>query len=764
MNEPAAIALKRKIALALAAVTFAIYLPTAGFEFVNYDDGLYVTDQPMAQKGLTWEGFLWAFTNFEAYNWHPVTWLSHMLDCSLFGMNPAGPHLVNALIHALNAALLFLLLNRTTGQIWLGAIAAALFAWHPLRVESVAWVAERKDVLSVFFGLLAMLAYARYVEVRDRPEGGAGEGAEAERGEGKGKGSLKWYALALSAFALSLMAKATLVTLPCALLLLDVWPLRRFAAESESGGSACGWRFLRLAGEKVPFFALAAAISVVTILAQDESVVSVQSLPLSARLAHAPVACVGYLGKTLIPVKLAVFYPHPQATPMWQTAFCAVLLAAASVAAVAGIGKRPFFAVGWFWFLGTLAPVIGIVQVGAQAMADRYAYVPHIGLFVGLVWLGEWWLARWNRMETGRVAVSLALVACLGLSVRQSFFWRNSAALFAHAISVTGDNYLAYNNLGAALALEGRIDEAVANYEEALRIHPGYANAHQNLGTELAKQGQSARAIEHLRKATELKHGNPDAFYNLGVELSRVGEWEEAAKNLERTLELDPGYHKAWSDLGVTLAMRGDTEAAIASFRKALAALPDNAQARGNLATALAGKGLSDEAAKELQAGIALAPRSPDLIEQLGGLLLQQGRTNDARPLLLQAARIRAEDAAARADVATRLADEGRFAEASVELVEALRLQPGNASLLNLFGTVLARKGDLPSALARFDQAVVADPDHANAHFNRAMALEELGRLEESIAACMEAVRLKPDWSAATERLAELSKKTKEGR
>lgn len=744
-NDPPAF-LKNKIALALALITAAVYLPTASYEFVNFDDSLYVTEQPIVQKGLTWEGFQWAFTNFDAANWHPLTWLSHMLDCSLFGLNPAGPHLMNGLLHALNATLLFLVLNRMTRRIWLSAIVAALFAWHPLRVESVAWIAERKDALSVFFGLLAIAAYGRYAERRAAPTGKPGA---------RDASAWSWYGLAWLGFAASLMSKATFVTLPCALLLFDLWPLNRIPRGDNARWKIVLARLGSLAVEKLPFFALSLAVSIVTIRAQRDfgAVVSLESLPLGVRSANALVACVGYLKNTFLPVELALFYPHPRHIPLVKIAGSAALLILITAAAARCWRTRPYLAVGWLWFLGTLAPVIGIVQVGRQAMADRYTYIPHIGLFIALVWAASEWLRRRDQIVAGVYGTAAALFLCAGLSLRQSVYWKNSINLFERSLAVTENNSLAHNNLGAAYAVDGRVDDAIAQYREALRIWPGYAKAHHNLGTEYSKQGLSDEAIKRFRESIRLDDRHADAHYNLGIELSRRGQWEEAARSFRKTLELEPNNAKAHTDLGVTFAQRGDTAEALRLFNRAVELAPANLKARQNIATALASKGEFTRAAEHIQIALDAEPDSPGLVDQLGAILQHSGRTNEALAQFRRAALIRAEKAAELARSANELVGADRLAEAAGALAEALQLQPGNPELRNIYATVLARQGDFRAALTQFDKAIETKPDHAMAHFNRAMALEELGDFENAIKGYRKASALDPAWKEPKNRI-----------
>lgn len=749
-NDPPA-ALKHKIALGLALITAAIYLPTASYEFVNFDDSLYVTEQPIVQKGLTWEGFKWAFTNFDAANWHPLTWLSHMLDCSLFGLDPAGPHLMNGLLHALNAALLFLILNRMTRRVWLSAIVAGLFAWHPLRVESVAWIAERKDALSVFFGLLAIAAYARHAEQRESEAGGTKVWNVI---------TSRWHGLTFVALAASLMSKATFVTLPFALLLLDFWPLKRAPLADTAAWKTLLPQLCRLTLEKLPLLTLALAVSIVTLRAQRDfgAVVSLESLPIDVRAGNALAACIGYLKNTFLPFKLALFYPHPHHVPFLKIAGSAAALILITAMSARSLRSRPYLAVGWFWFLGTLTPVIGIVQVGRQAMADRYTYIPHIGLFIAVVWGAAEWLRRRNQLAAGAYGAIAALIICAGLSLRQSVYWKNSVNLFERSLAVTANNALAHNNLGAAYAVEGRFAEAIEQYREAVSIWPGYAKAHHNLGTEYSKQGLSDKAINHLRESIRLDGRHADAHYNLGIELSRRGQWDEAAVRFRSTIELQPNNAKAHGDLGVTFAQRGDTAEALRSFKRAVELDPGDIHARQNLATALAAGGNFSGAVEQMQIAIAAKPESPALVDQLGAILQQSGKTNEARAHFHQAAKIRSGKVAELAQSAHAMAEEGRLTEAAAGFVDALKLQPDNPELRNTYATVLARQGDFEAAIVQFSRVIESRPDYAKAHYNRAMALEELGDFENALSGYRRASELNPEWTEPRRRILDLMK------
>ena len=474
--------------LFLVVATLGTYGDLINHQFINYDDDVYVTDNPPVQSGLTFSGLSWAFTTMHSGNWHPLTWLSHMLDCQLFGLNPGEHHLTNVVFHVANSLLLFLWFLYFTRSLGCSFLVAVLFALHPMHVQSVAWVAERKDVLSTFFWLLTMWAYVWYAE---RPR-------------------LTRYVLILVCFSLGLMAKPMLVTLPFVLLLLDYWPLGRLSLKGSAAveaSSKSGSRVAnnRLVYEKLPLFVIAAFSSVVTVYAQKEAgaVWTFQTLPFANRIANAMVAYVSYLGKMFWPAHLAVFYPLSSHTlPIWQALAAGLVLVVLSLLALRLARRHPYLLVGWLWYLCTLLPVIGLVQVGEQAMADRYTYVPFIGLFIVLVWGMADLAARWHAprflLPVGAGVVLSALMICTWVQVR---YWRDSITLYEHSLEVTRSNSLIHNNLGMALAAQGKMDQAEAHYAEALRLNPDNARAHNNLGMALAAQGKMDQAEAHYAEA-----------------------------------------------------------------------------------------------------------------------------------------------------------------------------------------------------------------------------------------------------------------------
>jgi Tfp pilus assembly protein PilF len=525
------------IAFGLVAVTLAVYAQVANHQFIILDDNRYIRENPIVNRGLTLMGIAWAFTTFHAANWHPLTWLSHMLDSQIFGLNAGGHLLVNVLIHACNTLLLFLFVRRVTGARWQSAIVAALFALHPLHVESVAWAAERKDTLSTFLGLLSLMAYARYVE----------------------KPSWKRYTSVAVTLALGLMAKPMLVTWPVAMLLLDYWPLRRYQWQPPTGFAAFIRALVPLVREKLPLFCLAAASMAITLIAQSRggAVRTLLQVPVSLRLSNAIVSYAKYLLLTVWPRDLTMYYPFSRnGVPLWQLACAIVPLAVVTILAFRQARERPYLVMGWLWFVGTLVPVIGLLQIGGAAMADRYDYVPSIGLFIAVVF-GASDLARAFRIDRvviGAVTVAaLSILACL--TAVQIGRWRNNTTLFEYTVSLTPDNRMIENNLGTILGESGRYEEAAAHFAKALRTKPDFlevisdSDIRENLGLLLARQGKPAEAMEQLNESLRLNPNNAEAHNNLGVLLLRSGKAEESIPHFSAAIRLKPDWPVARENL-----------------------------------------------------------------------------------------------------------------------------------------------------------------------------------------------------------------------
>jgi tetratricopeptide (TPR) repeat protein len=633
------------ICLLLALVTLGVFLPVARYDFVNYDDPGYVTENFHVQEGLTWEGTRWAFTSRETANWLLLTWLSHMADCQLFGLKPAGHHLTNVLFHTANALLLFLVLKRMTGAVWRSAFVAALFAWHPLHVESVAWVSERKDVLSTLFFLLSVGAYARYAgkskvqSLKSKVEGetapqpaahGAHHAASPSFSSIHHPPSAFFYALALLFFALGLMSKPMVLTLPFVLLLLDYWPLGRVEWQAPASIlKSC----LPLLWEKLPFFLLVIPSSIVTFVFQKSggAMSSWMNLPFHARIANAVISYPRYLAKMVWPADLAVLYPHPIHWPMWQVSLAVLLLLSVSYWAVRLIRSRPYVLVGWLWFLGTLVPVIGLVQVGTQSIADRYTYIPLIGLFITLTW---WVSDLWRDGHYPPLVLGVAgtgiLTALAGVTHYQIPHWRDSESLFGYALQVTDKNTTAHNNRGFYLAGKGRVGEAMTDFEAALQINPENADAHNNLGSALAGQARLPEAVTHYQAALGLKPDHAGAHYNLGKAYESAGQMKEAKAHYELAIRTRPEYADAHNNLGVALAAEGQFQEAELHLKQAVRFKPDFAEAHNNLGNILTARGRNAEAVIEFRTALRLKPDYLNAHSNLGLALAQMGKIAEA--------------------------------------------------------------------------------------------------------------------------------------
>lgn len=560
-----------EIAFALVAGVVFLYLQLLGHDFVRFDDFGYIVDNPEVRDGLTWHGVRWAFTSFHMANWHPLTWVSHMADCELFGLAPGGHHLVSVVIHGVNAALLFLALRLMTASVAPSFTVAALFAFHPLRVESVAWASERKDVLAGLFFMLALLAYAHYAR---RPTPAR-------------------YVLVFTALALGLMAKPMLVTLPLVLLLLDLWPLGRLGARGPAGRAALRAALL----EKLPLLALCVASAAITVVAQHRggAVVELAAVPLPGRVANALVASVTYLSKTVWPARLAFYYPYPAPGPGVAAALAiagvlgAMALASVTFLAAMQAGRRPYLLVGWLWYLIMLLPVIGLVQVGHQSMADRYTYLPLIGITIAVVWSAAEVAARRPSLRRPLVAAGTVIVVLLSAATwLQARHWRDSRALFEHALAVTHDNYFVHNNLGNLLAREGDLEGAAAQFEQALSIRPDFTEAMNNLGSVAARAGDHDRARSLYEQAIALRPDYAKAHYNLALSLEALGRLDQAEHHYLLAMQHDANLFEAHERLGDLAARRGDFREAVSRFRAAIEGNPDLDEAACQLASILA--------------------------------------------------------------------------------------------------------------------------------------------------------------------------------
>ena len=583
------------ICLLLVVATAAIYFQVAKFEFINFDTDQYVYENHHVKEGLTANSIRWAFSTLHVSNWHPLTWLSHMLDVELYGLNPGRHHLTSVFFHIVNTLLLFGLLTRMTGNLWRCGFVAALFALHPLHVESVVWIAERKDIISTLFGLLAIWSYTIYGR---NPR-------------------ISSYSLIVLFFILSLMAKPMMVTLPFVLLLLDYWPLRRLKldARKETSGSTqpvtSQASAVSLIVEKIPLFILSAASCLVTVYAQKSggAVVSLGLHPLQNRIANALVAYAAYIGKMFWPGNLAIFYPHPGVLPVGQVIISGLLLAIITYFAVRFFKPHPWFLVSWFWYLGTLVPVIGLVQVGVQAMADRYTYVPLIGLFIIIVWgFGEL-MTHWKLQKMALTACGMAIVGLLtAVTWQQIGYWRNSTALFKHAFEVTDNNSVAHNNYALGVGMQGKTDEAIKHFKIALKISPNSANARINLGLAFYEQGKLEESRRHFERVLQIKPNDATAHNYLGKIQNRLGAPERAIPRFRQAIKFNPQYAEAYNYLGVSLYRTGKADQAIPNYLKAIRINPSYAEAYNNAGAALIRLGEINKALALFREAVRIAP------------------------------------------------------------------------------------------------------------------------------------------------------------
>jgi tetratricopeptide (TPR) repeat protein len=683
------------IYLVLAAVVVWVYAPVRHYPFINLDDPDYVYMNPQVQSGLTADNVAWAFKSGFASNWHPVTWLSLMLDRQLFGVDAGAYHMSNVAIHALNTVLLFLLWFRMTNYPWRSAAVAALFALHPLRLESVVWVSERKDLLCGLFWLLTTWMYVQYARHRNR------------------RARTTYYIASLIFFSLGLMSKPMMVTLPCVLILLDFWPLQRVQ-----------WSKIQLRGavvEKLPFFGLAVISSVITVIVQTHARASLESVPMTTRLGNAVVSYQRYLHKIFWPSNLAVFYPHPGRWPIWYVCASLIVVAGVSWWVVQRSRTHICMAIGWLWFVAVLLPVIGLVQAGSQSMADRFTYIPAIGIAIMLVWgVAEWSLKTKSGRVIGPAFVGLLVIFCALSTRAQLKFWRDNETLYSRAIAVTRDNNVAYINRGYEFASQKRYAEAIADFESVLRHMPDNADALANRGTAYAKQGAMEKAFNDFVAALKVSPTQAGANNGMGRLLEQGGHYDVAIPYFQRALAAKPNFADAESNWGYALAAKGDVGAAISHYEKALRMDGNNAEAHNNLGIALAQLDRVDEAATHLAKAVALDPK----------------------------------DAQAQNNYANVLAGAGRLDEAAAHYQQALKLKPDYLSARSNFGRILTRQKKWDQAIVEFEAAHKVDSTDSDVMDALAGAYAERGKFADATAMASNAVQL-------CERLGQTEKATK---
>jgi len=639
------------ICILLVVLVFVVFGQTLRNQFINFDDNQYVYENPVVSKGVSLQGLRWALFYGGIGHWHPLTWVTHMLDCQVFGMWAGGHHLTSVVLHATAVVVLFLVLFQMTGAMWRCAFVAAIWAAHPLRVESVAWVSERKDVLAAVFFTLTLGAYIRWVR----------------------QPSIRRYVLVVASFALGLLSKNMLVTLPCVLLLLDYWPLGRLNQVS---------RFPLLLKEKIPLFALSTLSCAITFLV-PEKLNAADHLPLWLRIENAIVSYGIYLQQTFWPSGLAVYYPNPtHSFPWWQVSGTLILLCLISGVAI-GLRKRfPSLLVGWLWFAGMLVPVIGLVQISTYANADRYTYLPQIGLLVA----GTWTMAEWagNRRSRHVVLWCGAVLGLCALPVtawNQTFYWRDSITLWTHTLGCTNNN---------PVAQQGRTEDAIAQYKEAMRINPAYAEAHGNLGSALFNQGRTQEAMKQYWEALKIKPAYAEADYNLGIALLQQGRTKEATGYFQEAIRLKPGFAEVHCYLGIALFQQGRTEEAITQYQEALRINPAYVEAHYNLGNALLRQGRTEESTGHFQEAIRLKPGFAEVHCNLGIALYQQGRTEEAIAQYQEALRINPDYAEAHCNLGIALFQQGQTQEAILHSQKAIDIQPAHTSIQNSLAWMLA--------------------------------------------------------------------------
>lgn len=732
---------KRAAVILLTLGCIAVYFPTFRNGFVNFDDKMYVTENARVQEGLTWDNFLWAFTSAEASNWHPLTWLSHMADCQLYGLNAWGHHATSLIFHTVNTLLLLLVLSRMTGAFWRGWFVAALFALHPMHVESVAWVAERKDVLSTFFWLLTVMSYTSFAQ---RPTTGR-------------------RLLTTVFFAFGLMSKPMLVTLPLVLMLLDYWPLRRCGLVVENDGGLPPFRSLvRSACEKVPLLILAFVTAVITIVVQKRghAIGPLDFYPLDIRVENALVSYVRYILKLVWPSGLSPYYPHPgDQIPLWHVVLSVMALSFISWISLRNLRRMPYLAVGWAWYLITLLPVIGLVQVGSQAMADRYSYVPSIGLSIALVW-GISELVK-SSVTAKRISACAAMVVLGVFGVRtygQTHVWRDFETLFRESIRVAPwRNTIGHYNVGCALLDRGENEEAAQYFMKTLDIAAKHASARINLGIALNRLGRLQEAEKQLRIATVFHPEEVGAWLNLGVVMLAQKKLDEALMYLQKAASVDPQYNGVQYNLGLALVQAGRTEDAAKAFAAELGGPWRDAACYYQCARALITLGRTEEALVNLRAALEREPAKSAARRLLAVELMKTGAIAEAVEHYVALAKVGDADVEDLTNLGIGLGSLGRLEDARKVLTDAAQRDPSNASVHFNLAALLMRLGAFGEAAGEFSQIVDNNPSDVDARYGLGLAMLQMGKKDEARGQLSEVLRLKPDHGAAKAALDQLS-------
>ena len=717
------------ICVVLAALVLGVFGRTVRYDFVNYDDDLYIYESPVITRGLTLDGVIAEVTHhYDLVEWYPVEEISHMVDWEFYGPKPAGHHLTNVLLDAATVALLFLGLQRLTGARWRSAFVAAIFAIHPMRVESVAWVSERKDMLSGFFFVLTLWMWARYAEERAKNAAAETAGGAWIFNPGRWPGA---YTLALVFFALGLMSKSSVVTLPCVLLLLDYWPLGRLAPNPVGAFGPRRWLYLIL--EKAPFLLLSAAACVITIRTQAAPLAVAQGLSLPWRVGNALLAHGIYLQHLVWPVGLHLLYPHPPAQlPIGAVVASGVVLLGITVAVLAKCRRHPYLLVGWLWYVGMLMPVIDTMQAGDQARADRYAYLPQIGLYIMLAWgVSELTVTLRRRELALGVGAGAVLASLLLVTWAQTGYWKNSESLWNRTLAITPESYIAHCNLGIALAAGGRTDEAIQHFDTALQLNPKDGKTLNNLGKVMTSQGKWPDATHDFQAALDLDPRDAMALNNMGVALAAQHQFQAAVGHYEKALDLQPEFAEAEYNLGNARVAEGQLDEAIHCYEQTLKLDPAHAGAQCNWGLALARQGDLDGAVQHYQEALELKPDYREALNNLGSALVAQGKLEEAAQYYEQSLRLQPANLATLDDLGVLKAKQGHTDEAVQYFEQALKLNPDDASSHNNLGIALASQHKEDEAIQQFQQAL----DIATARNDTKLATAVQGRLRACEAA-----------------------------
>ena len=726
------------ICVILAGATSGVYQRVLYSDFVNFDDPIYVTENKHVNTGFSRENVRWAFTAGKVSYWHPLTWFSHMLDCELYGLRPGPHHLTNLIIHIANSLLVFLVFRGMTGAVWRSAFVAAVFALHPVNVDSVAWVAERKNVLSTLFWFLTLWGYASYVR----------------------RGGAERYLVTLLLFVLGLLAKPMLVTLPFVMLVLDYWPFGRLGFGGESGKVKAGERTAQIFGlvwEKVPFFVLSGVSVYLSSLSvrQLGITISTELVPMKLRIGQGLVSYVSYIGMLILPRRLAVFYPYPDGVAVWRSGGAFLLLACVTFLLVWVLRRRRYFGFGWLWYLGTLLPVIGLVQAGLwPAVADRWLYVPGIGVFIVVSWgIGEYA----GRIRLRQIAAGAAAGACIcALMVCtwiQLGYWRSGFTLFTHTLEVTKDNYIAHLNLGNEYLRDKDYNEAIAHYTRGIELCRDYVEAHYNLGIALGLERRYEEAIEAYRRVLRLKERHGRTFFYLATALAKTGRVDEAISYYEKQLEIEPEDMEVLNNFGLALVKKGRYEEAIGHYNKALELEPESAGVLTNLGSALGKAGRVEEEIACYRRALGLKSDFTAAHYNLAKALAGEGRSEEAIAEYGEALRLRPGDVEAHYGLGLVLDGQGRYDEAAEHYKKAIELNPNFAQAYYSLGLIFANRGQTDEAIEQFRKVLRIHPKDAEMHCNLGALLAEKGALDEAIKEFRTALGFDPNFSRAREQL-----------